>query len=109
MNVFGEGFIKSDVFAPMDFNELRFFMAVAEEGSVSRTATRFNCVQSNVTVRLRQLEERLNVTFFHRKSRGVALTAAGRVLLDYAVRIIVLVREAERIVPEREPWRKVPG
>lgn len=87
----------------MDFNELRMFKAVAEEGSVSRAAIRLNCVQSNVTARIRQLEERLNVTLFHRKSRGVALTSAGRVLLDYAGRIMALVNEAERIVQEREP------
>ncbi|NVN92966.1 MAG: LysR family transcriptional regulator [Desulfuromonadales bacterium] len=87
----------------MYFNELRYFMVVAQEGSVSRAATQLNCVQSNVTVRIRQLEERLNVTLFHRKSRGVSLTPAGSVLFDYAVRIMALVKEAERIVQEREP------
>lgn len=87
----------------MDCNELRIFKAVAEEGSVSRAAERLNCVQSNVTARIRQLEESLNVTLFHRKSRGVAMTPAGRVLLDYAERILALVNEAERIVQEREP------
>lgn len=87
----------------MDFNELRIFKAVAEEGSVSRAAERLNCVQSNVTARIRQLEAGLNATLFHRRSRGVALTPAGRVLLDYAERILALVGEAERIVQEREP------
>jgi len=87
----------------MDFNELRIFKAVAEEGSVSRAAERMNCVQSNVTARIRQLEESLNATLFHRKSRGVALTPAGRILLDYAERILALANEAERIVQEREP------
>ena len=96
-------FSNCDINIPMDFNELRIFKAVAEEGSVSRAAERLNCVQSNVTARIRQLEERLNVTLFHRKSRGVALTPAGRVLLDYAGRIMALVSEAERIVQEREP------
>ncbi len=46
----------------MDCNELRIFMAVAEEGSVSRAAERLNCVQSSVTARIRHLEESLNVT-----------------------------------------------
>lgn len=87
----------------MDFNELRIFKAVAEEGNVSRAAERLNCVQSNVTARIRQLDESLKVTLFHRKSRGVSLTAAGRVLLDYAERIMVLVSEAVRIVQEQEP------
>jgi DNA-binding transcriptional LysR family regulator len=96
-------FTQNDTITSMDFNELRMFKAVAEEGSVSRAAIRLNCVQSNVTARIRQLEERLNVTLFHRKSRGVALTSAGRVLFDYAGRIMALVNEAERIVQEREP------
>jgi LysR family transcriptional regulator, cell division regulator len=87
----------------MDLNELRIFKAVAETGSVSRAAEQLNYVQSNVTARIRQMENRLNVTLFHRKSRGVALTPAGRVLLDYADRIIALVNEAERIVQEKEP------
>ena len=87
----------------MDINELRIFKAVAEEGSVSRAATRLNFVQSNVTARIRQMEDRLNVKLLHRKSRGVDLTPAGRVLLDYAGRIIALVDEAVRIVQEREP------
>jgi LysR family transcriptional regulator, cell division regulator len=87
----------------MYFNELRIFKAVAEEESVSRAAERLNCVQSNVTARIRQLEERLDVSLFHRKSRGVALTSSGRVLLDYAERIMALVNEAERVVQEREP------
>lgn len=87
----------------MDFNELRIFRAVAEEGSVSRAAEKLHCVQSNVTARIRQLEEELGVPLLHRKSRGVALTAAGRVLLDYAERILCLVGEAKRVVQEREP------
>lgn len=87
----------------MDFNELKIFKAVAEEGSVSRAAIRLHCVQSNVTARLRHLEERLNVTLFHRQSRGVALTSAGKILFEYAGRIMTLIDEAERIVQEREP------
>ncbi len=87
----------------MDINKLLIFKTVAEEGSVSRAATRLNFVQSNVTSQIRQMEEHLNVTLLHRKSRGVELTSAGRVLLDYAGRILALVDEAERIVQEEEP------
>lgn len=96
-------FTDYDITAAMDFNELRIFKAVATEGSVSRAAEKLNCVQSNVTARVRQLEERLGTALFYRKSRGVALTAAGRVLLDYAERILALVNEAERVVQERDP------
>ncbi len=86
----------------MEFNELRIFKTVAEEGSVSRAAERLHYVQSNVTARIRQLEERLDVPLFHRKSRGVVLTSVGHVLLEYATRILSLTDEAVRVVQERE-------
>src|SRR5664279_2366719 len=86
----------------MELNELKIFKAVAEEGSVSRAAERLNYVQSNVTARIRQLEENLNVTLFHRKSRGVALTPVGHVFLEYTKRILSLADEAVHAVQERD-------
>lgn len=86
----------------MELNELKIFKAVAEEGSVSRAAERLNYVQSNVTARIRQLEETLNVSLFHRKSRGVALTPVGHVFLEYAKRILSLADEAINVVQETD-------
>jgi DNA-binding transcriptional LysR family regulator len=86
----------------VELNELRIFKAVAEEGSVSRAARRLNYVQSNVSARIRQLEENLNISLFHRKSRGVVLTPVGHVFLDYAKRIISLSDEAMHVVQERD-------
>ena len=85
----------------MDINELKIFRAVAHKGSISRAAEELHYVQSNVTARIRQLEERLGTALFHRKSKGVALTAAGHLLLDYAERIIRLVREAEEALSDQ--------
>ena len=79
----------------MDIGLLRVFQAVAAEGSVSKASERLNCVQSNVTARLGQLENELETQLFYRKKRGMALTPAGRVLLEYANRAIHLIREAE--------------
>jgi len=86
----------------MEFNELRIFKMVAEVGSVTRAAERLNCVQSNVTARIHQLEDRLNVPLFYRKSRGVVLTPVGHIFLDYAKRILSLHEEAVRTVQEQE-------
>jgi LysR family transcriptional regulator, cell division regulator len=86
----------------MELNELRIFKVVAEVGSVTRAAERLNCVQSNVTARIHQLEERLNVPLFYRKSRGVVLTPVGHIFLDYAKRILSLHEEAVRTVQEQE-------
>ncbi|MGO9570615.1 MAG: LysR family transcriptional regulator [Desulfomonilaceae bacterium] len=80
----------------MDIGLLRVFQAVAAEGSVSKASERLHCVQSNVTARVRQLENELETPLFYRKKRrGMALTPAGRVLLEYANRALHLIREAE--------------
>jgi DNA-binding transcriptional LysR family regulator len=78
----------------MDASDLRLMEAVARHGSMNRAAVELNTVQSNVTARLRTLEEQIGVPLFQRHSRGVTLTAAGRRLLPYAARIGQLLREA---------------
>lgn len=92
----------------MEISELKIFLAVAKRGSISRAAEELNYVQSNVTARVKQLEERLGTVLFHRKSKGVALTSSGQLLLDYAQRIIQLTREAEEVIADQhEPKGKL--
>ncbi len=92
----------------MEISELKIFLAVAKKGSISRAAEELHCVQSNVTARIKQLEERLGAPLFYRKSRGVVLTSSGYQLLDYAERIIRLVGEAEDVIADRnEPTGKL--
>jgi DNA-binding transcriptional LysR family regulator len=81
----------------MDASDLRLMEAVARHGSMNRAAAELNTVQSNVTARLRTLEEHIGVPLFERHSRGVTLTAAGRRLLPYAVRIGQLLQEARTV------------
>lgn len=80
----------------MDASDLRFFEAVARLGGMNRAAAELNTVQSNVTARIRLLEEQLGVPLFHRHSRGVDLTPAGERLLPYAHRVARLLEEARR-------------
>ncbi len=92
----------------MDLAGLRVVRAVADTGSVSRAADTLNCVQSNVTARLKKLEEDLGTPLFHRPNqgavrgggRGMVPTAAGRVLADYADRILRMVEQARHAVDE---------
>lgn len=84
----------------MDLAGLRVVKAVAETGSVSRAADSLHCVQSNVTARIKRLEEDLGVDLFHRMSRGMAPTPAGRVLADYADRVLRLVAQARDAVAD---------
>lgn len=80
----------------MDASELRIFEAVARLGGMGRAAAELNTVQSNVTARIRLLEDQLGVALFERYARGVSLTAAGRRLLPYAGRVARLLDEARR-------------
>lgn len=80
----------------MDVIDLRTFEAVARLGGMSRAAAELNTVQSNVTARIRLLEQDLGVALFQRHSRGVALTPAGQRLLPYALRAQHLLADAAR-------------
>lgn len=84
----------------MDLAGLRVVKAVADTGSVSRAAESLHCVQSNVTARIKRLEEDLGVDLFLRLSRGMEPTPAGRVLAGYADRVLRLVAQARDAVAE---------
>ncbi len=80
----------------MDAADLKVFEAVARLGGMSRAASELNTVQSNVTARVRQLEQDLGTALFERHARGVSLTPAGQRLLPYAGRIRQLLSEARQ-------------
>lgn len=82
----------------MDAADLRVFEAVARLGAMNRAAGELNTVQSNVTARMRALEQELGVPLFHRHPRGVTLTDAGRRLLPFAGQIGGLLADARRAV-----------
>lgn len=84
----------------MDVTALRMFRAVARSGSVSAAAEVVNSVQSNVSARIRKLEDTLGAPLFHRETRGMRLTPAGEVLLKYTERILALTDEAHNAIAE---------
>lgn len=67
-----------------DVRQLRYLVAVAEHGSVSRAALALHLSQSSLSEALRRLETELGVALLERSSRGVAPTAAGAALLPEA-------------------------
>jgi LysR family transcriptional regulator, cell division regulator len=89
----------------MEIRDLRIFMSVAKNGSISKAAEELHYVQSNVTARIKHLEGQLNAALFHRKSKGVELTASGHLLLDYAKRIVQLTKEAEAVIKDQDEPR----
>lgn len=84
----------------MELVALRTFEAVVEEGGILAASRRLNTVQSNVTGRIRKLEEELGTDLFHRTGRGLDLAPAGRVLLEYARRMLNLERQITTAVRE---------
>jgi DNA-binding transcriptional LysR family regulator len=87
----------------MDLSDLKIFSAVVREGGVTRAAQRLHRVQSNVTTRIRQLEEELGVPLFIREGKRLHLSPAGQVLLDYADRLLALADEARNAVQDPRP------
>ena len=71
--------------AAMELRHLRYFVAVAEEGSLTNAAERrLHTAQPSLSRQIRDLELEIGVKLLERKARGIALTAAGRVFLDHA-------------------------
>ena len=87
----------------MDLEDLRIFRSVVQEGGITRAAERLNRVQSNVTTRVRQLEQDLGVDLFIREGKKLHLSPNGKVLLDYADRLLDLAQEARDAVHDGAP------
>jgi DNA-binding transcriptional LysR family regulator len=77
----------------IDLESLKIFRTVVDEGGIVRAATKLNRVQSNVTTRIRQLEQHLGARLFRREGRSIALSAEGHTLLVYADRLLRLADE----------------
>ncbi len=87
----------------MDLGDLEIFRSVVKEGGVTRAAAKLNRVQSNVTTRVRQLEADLGVQLFIREGKKLHLSAEGKLLLDYADRLLALAQEARGAVQDAKP------
>jgi DNA-binding transcriptional LysR family regulator len=87
----------------MDLRALEIFRAVALEGSVSKAASKLNRVQSNISTRVKQLEDELGKTLFLRGNRKLTLTPEGHLLLRYADRLFELSMEASEALKEGKP------
>lgn len=68
----------------MDVKQLRYFIAVAEEGSLSAAAQRLNIAQPSLSQHVLAIERNLDVTLLERSTRGVQLTQPGEILLAHA-------------------------
>src|SRR4029078_4056627 len=81
---------------PLELDLLRTFTAVADTGSFTAAAERVSRTQSAVSMQIKRLEELLGARVLQSASRTIALTGHGRILIDYARRMLSLHDESLR-------------
>lgn len=82
----------------LSLRQIRYFVAVAEHGSVSATAHAISISQSAITEKIQELEADLGFRLFERHSRGVELTLKGHQFLRHARKILTDVQDARRAI-----------
>ena len=75
--------------------QLQYFVAVAEQGTVSRAAQNLSISQSSVTEAIKELESDLGVALFERHPRGLTITHRGHQFLRHATKILAEVSDAQ--------------
>jgi DNA-binding transcriptional LysR family regulator len=86
----------------LSLRQVRYFIAVAENGSVTGAAQQLSVSQSTVTEAVKGLEEELGVQLIERQARGVALSYKGQQFLRHARRILTEVSDAQRALRSQE-------
>lgn len=81
----------------MELRHLRYFVAIAQDMSISRAADRLRVSQPPLSRQIRDLEEEIGTALFHRANKRLQLTAAGEFFLQEAKRILAEVERATRI------------
>ena len=72
----------------MEFRQLRYFVAVAQQRNFTRAAEILNITQPPLSRQIQLLEEELGVALFYRESRPVRLTDSGRILYEQALQVL---------------------
>ncbi|MGU3443478.1 LysR family transcriptional regulator [Bacillus cereus] len=84
----------------MEFRDLKIFQTVARVKSITAAAKTLNYVQSNITLRIKHLEEELDTILFHRHARGISLTGDGQKFLDKVNEILKDFEELNNMFKE---------
>jgi LysR family transcriptional regulator, hydrogen peroxide-inducible genes activator len=84
----------------MEIHQLRYFVAVADEGSFSRAAAKVRVSQPSLSQQIQKLEAEVGQPLFDRLPRSVVLTEAGVCFIDYARQILSAIGDARRCVDD---------
>ncbi|GIN92876.1 LysR family transcriptional regulator [Siminovitchia terrae] len=87
----------------MNIEDLRVFKEVAKEGNITKTANNLNFVQSNVTAKMKRIEQKYGTKLFYRHKHGVTLTSPGKILLSYTEQVLQLMDEVEKKLKSSAP------
>lgn len=79
----------------LNFHQLHIFYTVAEKGSFSHAAGALHMTQPAVTMQVQSLEDYFGVKLFHRSTKKIELSEAGRALLPFAKNSIELIRDTD--------------
>jgi len=90
----------------MELSELRVFLTVASERSFSKAAMKLHRTQPAISQAVRRLEDSVGERLFDRATKDATLTEAGRLLRDYADRLLRLSEEAEEAVKDLRDLRR---
>jgi LysR family transcriptional regulator, transcriptional activator of nhaA len=90
----------------LNYHHLRYFRAIANEGSLTRAAATLKLSQSALSVQLRSLERSLGQALFDREHKSLVLTEAGRIALDYAESIFRTGEEMSDILNQQASGRR---
>ncbi|MDA1109453.1 MAG: LysR family transcriptional regulator [Nitrospinae bacterium] len=85
----------------LNYHHLYYFWITAKEGSISSASRMLRVGQPTISTSIKNLEESLNQSLFNRKGRGLHLTEAGKVVLDYANQIFSLGNELVEVIADK--------
>lgn len=91
----------------MNINDLMIFRTVVQTGSFSKAATALNYTQSNISMKIQNLEALYNTTFFYRGHRGIQLTPKGEQFYELVVKMLHLYDTSFEILQDTEEQRGI--
>jgi DNA-binding transcriptional LysR family regulator len=96
----------SDFDVPFTLDQLRIVRAIAEQGSFRKAADQLFVSQPAVSLQVQSLERQLDTMLFDRSGRRVVLTEAGKLLVEYSIRILGLCEEACRALVDLQDLKR---